>query len=415
MSRTAFEERFDVSPNPGDHGFDPRRLPRITEHFDREVAAGRLPGWSALVARHGTVVYAAGGGRRDLASGRPVEPDTRWRLFSMTKPVTSVAAMTLVERGLLGLDDPVERFVPEFAAARVYTGGPAGGMRHRPATEPVRIWHLLTHTAGLTLGFAFRDPVDARYREIGQTLLPRRGATLGQTCADLAQVPLLFDPGTAWNYSASVDVLGRVLEVVTGRPFDDLVTEEILAPLAMTGTGFHLAPELRPQLAEIYRVDPASGALTVDEELREAIRVPAPFPSGGGGPGLVSTLGDYHRFATMLAGRGQLGAVRLLGPRTVDLMTRNHLPGGADLAHAALYPDPAHRGQGFGLGFATMLDPVAAHSTGSTGEYGWSGAANTHFFVDPATAVTAVFCTQVVGALEVRDQLRTLVYQAFMD
>jgi len=414
VSRTAFEERFDVSPDPGDHGFDTRRLHRIAEHFNREVAAGRLPGWSAVVSRHGTVVYAAGGGLRDLAKGLPVEPDTRWRLFSMTKPVTSVAAMTLVERGLLGLDDPVERFVPEFAEARVYTGGPAGGMRHRPATEPVRIWHLLTHTAGLTLGFAFRDPVDARYREIGQTLLPPRGATLRQTCADLARVPLLFDPGTAWNYSASVDVLGRVLEVVTGRPFDDLVTREILAPLAMPATGFHLAPELGPQLAEIYRIDPASGALTVDEQLREAIRTPAPFPSGGGGPGLVSTLGDYHRFATMLAARGELGAARVLGPRTVDLMTSNHLPAGQDLAHAGLYPDPAYRGHGFGLGFATVLDPVAARSTGSAGEYGWSGAANTHFFVDPATSVTAVFCTQVVGALEVRDQLRTLVYQAFL-
>jgi len=414
MSRTAFEDWFGVTPDPGDHGFDPRRLHRITEHFDREVTAGRLPGWSAVVARHGTAVYAGGGGLRDLRNGLPVEPETRWRMFSMTKPVTSVAAMTLVERGLLALDDPVERFVPEFAAARVYTGGPAGGMRHRSATEPIRIWHLLTHTAGLTLGFAFRDPVDARYREIGQALLPGPGATLRQACADLAGVPLLFDPGTAWNYSASVDVLGRVLEVVTGRPFDELVTAAILEPLAMSGTGFQLAGELRPQLAEIYRVDPGSGELTVDEQLREAILVPAAFPSGGGGPGLVSTLGDYHRFATMLAARGVLGAARVLAPRTVDLMARNHLPGGADLAHAGRYPEPTHRGHGFGLGVAMVLDPVAAHSTGSVGEYGWSGAANTHFFVDPVTSVTAVFCTQVVGPLEVRDQLRTLVYQAFL-
>jgi CubicO group peptidase (beta-lactamase class C family) len=411
-----FTDRFGVTEPPERSGFSAGRLARITEFFDRQTDLGIIPGWSALVARHGEPVYAAGGGLRDLELGLPVEPGTLWRLYSMTKPVTSVAAMMLVERGLLGLDDPVSAYLPEFADMTVYDGGSPGSLRVRPAAHPVTVGHLLTHTAGLTLGLSHMDPVDAVYRQAGFDVLPLPGTTLRQMCADVGGLPLLFEPGTAWNYSLGVDVLGRIIEVVAGETLDRFMETNVLGPLKMTDTTFSLAPERVPDLAEVYSPDPESGRLAVNEELRPTFRRPAEFPSGSGVPGLVSTLADYHRFAAMLVRGGELDGERLLGPRTLALMTANHLPGGADTNSVAVYPDDEHRGCGFGLGFYVVTNPVAASSPGNRGEFGWSGAANTHFFVDPVDGVTAVFCTQVVTwgkhRPPLRRQLRTLVYQA---
>ncbi|WP_217552376.1 serine hydrolase [Streptomyces sp. GbtcB6] len=411
-----FTDRLGVTRPPERSGFSAERLGRITEFFDRQTELGVVPGWSALVARNGEPVYAAGGGLRDLELGLPVEPGTLWRLYSMTKPVTSVAVMMLVERGLLGLDDPVGAYVPEFTDMTVYDGGSPGSLRVRPAARPVTVGHLLTHTAGLTLGLAHMDPVDALYRQAGQDVLPLPGTTLRQMCADVGGLPLLFEPGTAWNYSLGVDVLGRIIEVCSGETLDRFIEANVLGPLKMTDTTFSLAPERVPDLAEIYSPDPASGRLAVNQELRPTFRRPAEFPSGSGVPGLVSTLADYHRFAAMLVRGGELDGERLLGPRTLAFMTANHLPGGADLNSFAKYPDDEHRGCGFGLGFYVVTDPVRAGSFGNKGEFGWSGAANTHFFVDPVDGVTAVFCTQVVTwgrhRTPIRRQLRNLVYQA---
>ncbi|MER5793691.1 serine hydrolase domain-containing protein [Streptomyces sp. NPDC001980] len=411
-----FADRFGVTKPPERSGFSAERLGRITEFFDRQTELGVIPGWSALVARNGEPVYAAGGGLRDLELGLPVEPTTLWRLYSMTKPVTSVAVMMLVERGLLGLDDPVGAYIPEFADMTVYDGGAPGSVRVRPAAHPVTVGHLLTHTSGLTLGLAHMNPVDALYRQAGQDVLPLPGTTLQQMCADVGGLPLLFEPGTAWNYSLGVDVLGRIIEVCSGETLDRFMETNVLGPLGMTDTTFSLAPERVTDLAEVYSPEPESGRLAVNQELRPTFREPAQFPSGSGVPGLVSTLEDYHRFATMLVRGGELDGERLLGPRTLSLMTANHLPGGADLNSFARYPDDEHRGCGFGLGFYVVTDPVTAGSFGNKGEFGWSGAANTHFFVDPLDSVTAVFCTQVVTwgkhRPPLRRQLRTLVYQA---
>jgi len=280
----------------------------------------------------------------------------------------------------------------------------------------VTVGHLLTHTAGLTLGLAHMDPVDALYRQAGHDVLPLPGTTLQQMCADVGGLPLLFEPGTAWNYSLGVDVLGRIIEVCSGETLDRFIETNVLGPLKMTDTAFSLAPGRVTDLAEVYSPEPESGRLAVNQELRRTFREPAQFPSGSGVPGLVSTLEDYHRFAAMLVRGGELDGERLLGPRTLALMTTNHLPGDADLNSFGRYPDDEHRGCGFGLGFYVVTDPVAAGSFGNKGEFGWSGAANTHFFVDPVDSVTAVFCTQVVTwgkhRTPVRRQLRNLVYQA---
>lgn len=412
----AFADRFAVTKPPERFGFNAERLERIASHFDRYVDQGVLPGWSALVARHGETVFAGGGGSRDLALGLPVEPGTIWRLYSMTKPVTSVAVMMLVEQGLLDLDDPVSDYIPEFADLVVHDGGSPSSYRVRPASQPMKIWHLLSHTAGLTVGLAHMNPVDALYRDAGHDVLPLPGATLEQMCKDLAGLPLLFDPGTSWNYSVAVDVLGRIIEICSGESLDGFMDKNLFGPLGMTDTSFTLDPKRLGDLAEIYSPDPETGRLVVNDQLRQTFRRPAEFPSGSGVPGLVSTMSDYHRFASMLVRGGELDGVRLLSPRALSLMASNHLPGGTDLMSFSKYPDEEHRGCGFGLGFSVVLDPISARSMGNRGEFGWSGAANTHFFVDPVDGVTAVFCTQVVTwgqrRIPLRRQLRSLVYQA---
>ena len=412
----SFSDQLGVTATPEQYGFDAERLTRITQHFDRWVDSGVLPGWSALVARHGEPVYAGYGGLRDVEKKLPVEPNTLWRLFSMTKPVTSVAAMMLVEQGLLGLDEPVSEYLPEFSEPAVYVGGSPSSHRVRPAVETLRIWHLLAHMSGLTLGLAHMDPVDALYRAAGQDVLPLPGATLEQMCRDVARLPLLLDPGASWNYSLGLDILTRVIEVCAGEGLDRFLEKNVFGPLGMADTTFTLAPDRLADLAEIYFPDPETGRLVVDEGLRQTLREPAEFPSGSGVPGLVSTMADFHRFAGMLVRGGAIDGTRLLSPGTLRLMTTNHLPGGADLMSAAKYPDEEHRGCGFGLGFSMVLDPVAAASAGNVGEYGWSGAANTHFFVDPVDGVTALFFTQVTTwgqrRIPIRRRLRSLVYQA---
>ncbi|WP_413810695.1 serine hydrolase domain-containing protein [Streptomyces sp. OE57] len=414
----AFADPFNVTNTPEQFGFDAERLERITSHFDRYVDLGVLPGWSALVARHGEPVFAGGGGFRDLALGLPVEPETMWRLYSMTKPVASVAVMMLVERGLLSLDDRVSDYIPEFADLVVHDGGSPSSHRVRAAARPMKIWHLLSHTAGLTVGLAHMDPVDALYRDAGHDVLPLPGTTLDQMCRQVARLPLLFEPGTSWNYSVAVDVLGRIIEICSGETLDRFMDKHMFGPLGMADTTFTLDPKRLGDLAEIYSPDPETGQLVVNDVLRQTFRQPPEFPSGSGVPGLVSTMGDYHRFASMLVRGGELGGTRLLSPRALALMARNHLPGATDLMSFAMYPDEEHRGCGFGLGFSVVIDPVSARSMGNKGEFGWSGAANTHFFVDPVDGVTALFFTQVVTwgqrRIPLRRQLRSLVYQALI-
>ncbi|MEY2462548.1 MAG: hypothetical protein QOH64_686 [Acidimicrobiaceae bacterium] len=404
-----------VEIDPAEAGFDEGRLARIDAHFARYVDDGRLPGWLLLVSRGGQVVHLSTYGQRDKEAALPVELDTVFRMYSMTKPVTSVAAMMLYEEGAFELKDPVARFIPAFADMRVFKGGSALAPVTVPATEPMRIWHLLTHTAGLTYGFHHAHPVDAIYRAAGFEWGSPPGADLAECCEQWAQLPLLFEPGSEWNYSVSTDVLGRVVEVASGQTLDRFFAERIFEPLGMTDTGFS-ANDL-DRLAALYTRNPATGEAFRIDMMGDAAKKSPSMLSGGGG--LVGTAADYHRFTQMLLGEGQLEATRLLSPRTVRYMTSNHLPGRADLEAFGrpLFSETTFDGVGFGLGFSVVDDPVKNKVLGSRGEFAWGGAASTAFWVDPVEDVTAMFLTQLLpsSTYPIRTQLKQLVYQALVD
>jgi CubicO group peptidase (beta-lactamase class C family) len=410
---------LEVETEPEKVGLSAERLARIEHHFSRYVDDGRLAGWLAVVTRRGQVAHVASAGVRDLDAGTPVESDTLWRLYSMTKPITSVAAMMLYEQGAFDLRDPISRWLPEFASPAVYLAGPAARPATRPASEPIRVWHLLTHTAGLTYGFMHVHPVDEMYRAAGYEWGAPAGVDLAAAVQRWAALPLLFDPGTEWAYSVATDVLGRLVEVVAGQTLQEFFSERIFAPLGMRDAGFWVDEGRAQRLASLYGAHPATGKavpLPGAFDSRLALRPPSMLSGGGG---VIGSALDYHRFTQMLLRGGELDGVRLLGPRTVALMTANHLPGGADLETFGrpLYAETSFEGVGFGLGFSVTLDPVTAKLTGSPGEYAWGGAASTAFWVDPAEDLTALFFTQLVpsSAHPIRAELRRLVYQAIID
>jgi CubicO group peptidase (beta-lactamase class C family) len=398
-------------------GMDPGRLERLDRHFRAYVDDGRLPGWLLAVARRGQVVHLSTYGQRDVEGDKPVEVDTLFRLYSMTKPVTSVAAMMLYEEGGFELKDPVSRYIPSFGDVRVYRSGSALNPVTEPATEPVRIWHLLTHTSGLTYGFHHATPVDAMYRAGGFEWGSPAGADLGECCDRWAGLPLLFQPGTEWNYGVSTDVLGRLVEVVSGLSLDRFFSERIFGPLGMADTAFWADAGDAGRLAALYTAGgPGRGPVRIDRMGAAALQRPECLSGGGG---LVGTAADYHRFCQMLLGGGELDGTRLLGTRTVEYMTRNHLPGGADLEQFGrpLFAETTYDGVGFGLGFSVVVDPVKNKVLSSAGEYAWGGAASTAFWVDPAEELTAVFLTQLLpsSTYPIRAQLKQLVYQSLID
>jgi CubicO group peptidase (beta-lactamase class C family) len=402
--------------DPGEVGMDADRLARIDRHFARYVDDGRLAGWQAVVTRRGKIVHVGSFGQRDAEAGLPVAPDTLWRIYSMTKPITSVAAMILVEEGLIELTDPISRFIPEFGATRVFVKGSGLKPVTEPATEPIRLWHLLTHTSGLTYGFHHAHPVDEIYRRAGYEWGVPRGTDLASACAAWAGFPLVFQPGTEWNYSVSVDVLGRVVEVVSGQSLDQFFAERIFGPLGMTDTTFGTPAEDVERLAALYSPDPETGRFARNDLMGgAALREPTCLSGGGG---LVSSAADYHRFTQMLLRGGELDGQRVLGDRTVAYMAQNHLPGGTDLEEFGrpLFAESPMAGMGFGLGFSVVQDAAAVKNLCSPGEFAWGGAASTAFWVDPVEDLTAMFFTQLLPSSThpIRSQLRTLVYQAVL-
>jgi CubicO group peptidase (beta-lactamase class C family) len=405
-----------VEVEPEAVGFDADRLRRIDTHFARYVDDGRLPGWLAVVARHGQVVHVGSSGHRNRETGAPIETDTIFRIYSMSKPITSVAAMLLYEEGAFELKDPLHRYIESFRGQRVYRSGSSAAPATVPATEPIRIWHLLTHTSGLTYGFQHAHPVDAMYRAAGYEWAAPEGVDLAGACDAWASMPLLFEPGTEWNYSVSTDVLGRLVEVLSGMPLDAFLRERLFEPLGMTETSFHVGDADHDRLAAFYVAGPGRKAVPFEAMGRAALKPPAVLAGGGG---LVSTAHDYHRFTQFLLNRGELDGVRLLSGRTVDYMTRNHLPGGADLEAVGrpLFAETTFDGIGFGLGFAVVLDPAANKVLSTAGSYSWGGAASTAFWVDPAEGITATFFTQLLPSSThpIRTQLSQLVYQALVD
>jgi CubicO group peptidase (beta-lactamase class C family) len=410
-----------VTADASAHGFDPTRLARIDAHFQRYVDAAKLPGFQVLVSRHGQVVHAASAGVRQADGAAPYGDDSIVRLFSMTKAITSVAAMMLYEEGAFELKDPVAGFIPEFADARVYRSGSAAKPVTDPLVEPMRVWHLLTHTSGLTYGFHHQHVTDSLYRQAGFEWGSPADLDLQGVCAAWARLPLAFQPGAEWLYGVSTDVLGRVVEVASGMPLDEFFRTRIFEPLGMHETWFHVPQEHRHRCAELWIANP-SGGLPVLAPPTFAPPDGMPFLSGGGG--LWGTASDYLKFAHLLLGRGALKQadgppVRLLGPRTVDYMTRNHLPGGADLESFGrpLFAETSFDGVGFGLGFSVVVDATKNRVLRSPGEFAWGGAASTAFWCDPADDIAVVFLTQVMpsSTYPLRTQLLQLVNQALVD
>ena len=403
-----------VDTDPAKLGLDPSRLARLDRRLARFVDQGRLPGWQTIVTRHGEVAHASCYGRRDVAADQPVADDTLFRIYSMTKPITSVAAMMLWEQGELGLDDPIARWLPEFAATRVYLAGSDLAPATVPAVRPITVRHLLTHTSGLTYSFHRIHPVDAMYRKAKLDEFGGPGITLAEMSERWAEQPLAFQPGDEWLYSVATDVLGRLVEVVSGKPLAEFFDEQILGPLGMHDTMFVVDAERAPRLAQLYQAT-ADGFSTVGPVARAALS--ERWASGGGG--LTSTAYDYHRFTQMLLRGGELDGVRLLAPGTIDRMRTNHLPGHVDIQTYGqpIYAETPMRGVGFGLGFATTIDVAASAMAASPGDFGWGGMAGTAFTIDPVLDLTILFFTQVIppSALPIRQLLRQLVHAAVVE
>jgi CubicO group peptidase (beta-lactamase class C family) len=399
---------------PREAGLDPKALARLDQHFAHLVDDGRLPGYLVSVARHGRVAHLTTYGCRDRAARLPVESDTLWRIYSMTKPVASVAALMLLEEGHLRLDDPVADFLPAFADPRVYVSGSGPDLTTRPAGQPILLRHLLTHTAGLTFGFYHSHPVDALYRDAGMESSVPPGANLAEAIDVYASLPLQFEPGSQWNYSVATNVLGRVIEVVSGRDLDDFLRERIFAPLGMADAGFCVTDEQAGRLAELYGEDDKGGITPIAGlPLHGRPR----FLSGSGG--MVATAHDYHRFTDMLRRRGELDGTRLLTPETVDTMVSNHLPGNADRRTfgSPVHQEPGNAGLGFGLGVSVVVDPGITRSPAGEGAFGWSGVASTTFWVDPRRDLTVQFFTQVrpTTSNSLFPELKRLVHEAVLD
>ena len=379
--------------DPAEAGFAPDRLARIDRHFAGYVDQKKLAGWHIALSRRGQLVHSSTMGHRDIAADLPFTDDTVVRMFSMTKPITSVAAMMLYEEGAFELKSPIAKWLPEFADTRVYRSGSHLAPVTDPLVEPIRVWHLLTHTSGLTYGFHNTHVTDAIYR--------RRGFEWGN--------PPGADP---------TDVLGRLVEVVSGMPLDEFFRTRIFEPLGMTDTDFHVHDDVLDRLATLYVRNPTTGEAVAAPDALGRAKTSKPAMLGGGG-GLVGTAHDYLRFAHMLLNKGELDGVRLLGSRTVDFMTRNHLPGGADLEQFArpLFAETSFDGMGFGLGFSVVLDAAENKVMRSEGEYSWGGAASTIFWVDPVNEIVALFLTQLLpsSTYPIRSELNQLVQQALID
>lgn len=418
--RAKTDERHWSEPlvsTPQSLGFSPARLARIEQFLKEQyIDRGRLAGALVMVTRRGKPVYTSAAGLADRERSVPMREDTLFRIYSMTKPLTSVAFMMLVEEGRVALEDPVHRFIPSWRDLGVFVAGVRGAFQTRPPAAPMRIIDLLRHTSGLTYGFQMRSNVDAVYRK------ENIGAVEGDVQLErmielLAQTPLEFSPGEAWNYSVSTDVLGHLVSLISGQPFDAFLRERILQPLEMTDTEFFVAKNKQARFAACYMLDKSGKLVLQDDPATSRFLNPPSFVSGGGG--LVGTASDYLKFCHMLLNGGMANGQRFLAPKTIAFMTMNHLPGGREMTEMSrsLFSEAVYAGVGFGLGFAVVLDRAKTMTAGNVGEYFWGGAASTAFWIDPVDEIAVVFMTQFVPSTlyPIRRELRTLVYAALED
>ena len=398
-------------------GMSVSRLSRISDHLnERFIEPGKIAGALPIVYRKGQLAYCEPLGNMDLERGKVMAEDTIFRIYSMSKPITSVALMMLYEHGAFQLNDPVSRFIPEWSDIQVYAAGVAPNFMTTPVERPMFIRDLFTHMSGLTYGFMSRSNVDHAYRKMGVGGV-EPGTTLADTMYTLAKIPLEFSPGTRWNYSVSTDVLGYLVEVISRQRFDEYLQQNLFEPLGMVDTGFTVADADVGRFAANYERNPDKTLRLLDDPEDSIYIRPRTFFSGGGG--LVSTAADYLRFTRMMLNGGELGDVRILGPKTIEMMTKNYLPNDDDLTRWALgtFSETTYEGYGFGLGFSINLGPERTATVGSAGEYAWGGAASTIFWVDPAEELIVIFMTQFMpsATFNFRGQLKSLVYAAIVD
>jgi CubicO group peptidase (beta-lactamase class C family) len=402
-----------------------QHLAHLDEHIGRYIASGRLAGALMVVYHKDQVAHWSAQGHSDRERRKPMADDTVFRIYSMTKPVTSVALMQLYERGLVQLDDPVHRYIPSWEQLRVYQSGNYPDFQTAPCERPMTVRDLLAHEAGLTYGYApvpgpqpghYRGttPVAAAYRQVR---IGRTDSTLQKMIDALAELPLEFSPGTAWNYSIATDVVGYLVEVISGQRLDRYLQAQIFEPLGMHDTGFWVRQDQADQLATNYVSSATGDGIEVFDDAASSTFLKEPtFLSGGGG--LVSTAGDYLCFCRMLLGKGRLDDARIIGPKTLELMTKSHLAGNRSIAAAAISGDnPSHAGNGFGLGFAVALETADGHISGTPGQYWWSGAAGTHFWIDAVEELAVIFMTQYLAwspapRFDIAGELRAIIYGA---
>ncbi len=408
---------------PKNTGLSTARLERITEHLERNyIGPGKIAGAQVAVARHGHLAYFRSFGHMDRERGKAMTDDAIFRIYSMSKPITSVALMSLYERGYFQLNDPVSRFFPSWKNHQVWVSGSGAEMKAEPPRRPVSMRDMLCHTGGITYGSALvalgapdeGHPVDKVYAEVG--VRRGRGETLMEFMDKLGKVPLRYQPGERWQYSLSTDVCGALVEKISGKRFDQYLQETIFDPLGMKDTSFLVADEKLDRFCANYRRGADKSLQLVDDPQTSEYRREPTFFSGGGG--LTGTTEDYLRFCEMLRRGGEFEGARVLGPRTIELMKRNHLKDGQDLTQMALggFSETANEGVGFGLGFASTLDEVANGGLGA-GDFYWGGAASTIFWVDQKEDLSVVFMTQLMpsGAFNFRGQLKSIVYSSIVD
>ena len=401
---------------PESQGFDPRRLARIKPRMQAYVDSGNFSGITTLLARRGKIIHFDHSGVRDKASQESLDSSTVFRIYSMTKPVVCTALMTLYEEAQFHLFDPVSKYLPAFAKVKVWNGD---GRSLADPVRPILVRDLLTHTAGLTYSFLEDTPVSKMYLDAG--LLSNSEASLEAVIADLARLPLAYQPGSRWHYSMSIDVLAHLIEVLSGRPLQDFLKERVFSPLGMSDTGFSVSHQNSSHMAAMYgHLDIATHQFTeIVNSATGPVDVSKTYPTDNtttfarGGHGLFSTAADYLRFAQMLLNRGELDGERVISPAIADLMHSNHLASNLMPYSIAILAMP---GYGFGLGSRVLMDPAASGMPGSTGEFGWAGAANTYFWVDPKLDLVGIFMTQHMICIEpARNDFQVLAYQALVE
>ena len=412
--------------SPESVGLSSARLARLDEVMKRRyVDGGFLPGLLTQVYRGGELVHTGLSGHMDLERDKPMREDAIFRIYSMTKPITSVALMMLVEEGLIGLDDDVATHIPSWKKLGVYASGMptllAGAPTSfitTPVERPMKVVDLVTHTSGLTYGFMMRTSVDAAYRKAKINDFQTPGG-LDTFIEQLSTIPLEFSPGTAWNYSVSIDVMGYLVQKLSGMSFGEFLRTRLFEPLGMTDTAFHCPPEKLDRFTSCYQPAEGGGLKLQDDAGKSTYAAPPILESGGGG--LVSTAHDYMRFCRMMLHFGTLDGVQILSPKTVELFSLNHLPADqelADMAPPGLFSEAGYSGIGFSIGCGVNINVAKTRLPGTLGEYFWGGAASTAFWIDPGEDLAVVFMTQVMGTdarLTLRRDLRTLVYSAMTE